>query len=225
MKILLVEDNPLLGKSMKKGLEEAGWMVDLATEGQEGNYLTEVSAYDVIILDWMLPKLSGIDLLTSLRKRGCHTPTIMITAKSAIADRVAGLNKGADDYLVKPFEMVELIARVQAVYRRSQGVGGPTLKLGTLSIDLLAHEVSIAGQKVILTGKEFDLLAALASKMGQVINRDRLATMLYSLDDEPQSNSLDVLMTRLRKKIAGAGIEIITARGKGFMLRVEQATS
>ena len=220
MKALVVEDNVLLGKSIKRGLEEAGWTVDLAPDGEEGIYFAESSEYDVILLDWMLPKLSGIEFLKSLRSQKNSAPTIMITAKGAVMDRVEGLERGADDYIVKPFEMVELIARVKALYRRSVGVGISTLTIGGLTFDLSGQVVMLRESKLDLTGKEYDLLAALATKSGHVVKRNTLASLLYNLDGEPESNSLDVLLARVRRKIVGAGVEIETLRGKGFVLRV-----
>ena len=223
MKILLVEDNPLLGKSLKRGMEELGWIVDLAVDGDEGLYHAESSAYDVIVLDSMLPKRSGLEILKTLRAAKIDVPTIMITAKGTVQDRVEGLDDGADDYLVKPFEIVELIARINALHRRAAGKGSSLVSFGALELDMAAHRVSLNGKTLELTGKEYDLLAALAAKSGRLIKRTTLVGMLYHLDSEPDSNSLDVLLARVRKKLAGSGVEITTIRGKGFVLRVENA--
>lgn len=220
VKVLIAEDQVLLGNSMKQGLEELGWTVDLARDGEDGIYFAMASDYDVIILDWMLPKMTGIELLKTLRRRGRMTPVLMTTAKGAVNDRVEGLDHGADDYLVKPFEMVELIARINALYRRAHGKGTNTLDLGDLRIDLAAQKVFLFGQLMELTGKEYDLLAALASKHGELVKRISLINLLYNLEGEPDSNSLDVLLARVRKKLAGSSIEIETVRGKGFILRV-----
>lgn len=220
MKILIVEDSLLLGKSMKQGLEERGWVVDWAPDGAEGIYFAESSTYDVIVLDWMLPNYSGMEILKDLRKKSCFVPVIMITAKSAVAERIRGLDSGADDYLVKPFEMGELIARIQSLYRRSQGRGTATVKIGKLSMDLAGQRVFVADESLDLTGKEYDLLAALVTKPGELVKRQALIGLLYQLDGEPDSNSLDVLLARVRKKITGSQVEIATIRGKGFVLRV-----
>jgi len=220
MKVLVVEDNTLLGKSVKRGLEEVGWTVDLALDGDEGLYCAESCDYDVIVLDWMLPKRSGFELLKELRVKGRNTPTIMLTAKSAVTDRVECLDRGADDYLVKPFEFVELVARLNAIYRRSIGQGTSTMILGTLAFDLAGQQVTVNGRHLELTGKEYDLLAALAAKSGQLLKRNTLVGILYQLDSEPESNSLDVLLARVRRKLAGSGVEVATIRGKGFVLRV-----
>lgn len=224
MKILIVEDNALLGKSLKRGLEEHGWTVDLATDGDEGLYMIESTEHDVLVLDWMLPKMSGLDLLKEIRARGSSVPTIMITARGAVPDRIEGLNVGADDYIVKPFEVGELIARVNAVYRRSIGKPTSTLSVGPLTINLSNHTATLRGESIDLTGKEYDLVAALAAKPGELIKRNQLVGILYPLESEPDSNSLDVLLARVRKKIHGSGVEIETVRGKGFVLRVAEAS-
>lgn len=220
MKALVVEDNMLLGKSIRRGLEEAGWAIDLALDGVEARYYTQVSEHDVIVLDWMLPRLSGLELLRQLRDAGSHVPVLMLSARGDLRDRVEGLDQGADDYLVKPFEMSELVARLNALHRRSAGRGSSQLDLAKLSIDLAARRVAIAGQPLELTGKEYDLLVVFAGKPGQLLSRRAISGLLYPLEAEPESNSLDVLLNRLRRKLAGAGVEIETQRGKGYLLRV-----
>lgn len=220
MKILVAEDHLLLGKSVKRALVENNWTVDLAVDGAEALYFTECSQYDVIALDWMLPKLSGIELVTKLRMRGINTPIIMITAKDAVPDRIAGLTHGADDYLVKPFDMAELLARVQALYRRATHRGSNTIIVGELLLDSSAHSISVNHEVLELTGKEYDLLAALMCKAGALIHRGDLVSLLYSVNDEPGSNSLDVILNRVRKKLSASNVIIETIRGKGFILRV-----
>jgi DNA-binding response OmpR family regulator len=220
VKILIAEDNALLGKSIKRAFEEAGWTIDLALDGPEALYFTDHGEYDVMVIDWMLPKLSGVDLIDKLRNHNIHTPIIMITARDALTDRVDGLMKGADDYLVKPFAMAELIARVRALYRRSTSNGSSIMMVGSLALDPTAHSITLHNKELELTGKEYDLLVALASKMGKVVNRNVLISLLYPFDTQPNSNSLDVLLTRIRKKLAGSDISIETIRGKGFILRV-----
>lgn len=222
MKILIVEDNALLGKSLRKGMQEQGWTVDLAVDGEEGMYMAESSAHDVLILDWMLPKRSGIELLKDLRTRGNKVPTIMITARGAVPDRIEGLTLGADDYIVKPFEVAELIARIHAVHRRSLGKATSTLTLGALTLDLSAQTASLRDAPMDLTGKEYDLIAALTARAGELVLRSRLVGILYPLESEPDSNSVDVLLARVRKKLQGSGVEIETVRGKGFLIRVAE---
>ena len=221
MKILIVEDNDLLGRSMRQGLEEAGFTVDLAKNGEDGIYCAKNSEYQILLVDRLLPKLSGMQVVASLRSSGSHVPVIMVTALGSVGDRVEGLEFGADDYLVKPFEMSELIARIKALHRRSVGRGDATVKFGALTINLEERWVQNGDTSLSLTSKEFDLLAALAARPGRVYSRTELLGLLYELNEEPESNSLDVLLARVRRKVAGAGVEIATVRGKGFVFRVE----
>jgi DNA-binding response OmpR family regulator len=220
MKVLVAEDNVLLGNSIKRGLEEEGWVVDLARDGKDAMYYAEASEYDVLVLDWMLPQLSGLDMLKVLRDKGNEVPVIMVTARSEVVDRVQGLDRGADDYLSKPFEMIELVSRLNALYRRSIARGSKSLSLGNLSIELDTLKVRIGERPLELTGKEYDLLVALAGKANQLQTRSVLLGLLYPFDSEPDSNSLDVLLNRLRRKLIGADVEIETIRGKGLILRV-----
>ncbi|KQV10674.1 two-component system response regulator [Pseudomonas sp. Root329] len=220
MKVLVAEDNVLLGNSIKRGLEEEGWVVDLARDGKEALYYAQSSEYDVLVLDWMLPHRSGLDVLKELRGMGNEVPVIMVTARSEVADRVQGLDRGADDYLTKPFEMIELVSRLNALYRRSIARGSRLLSLGNLNIELDTLRVSIGDRPLVLTGMEYDLLVALAGKANQLQTRTVLLGLLYPFDSEPDSNSLDVLLNRLRRKLTGANVEIETIRGKGLILRV-----
>jgi DNA-binding response OmpR family regulator len=220
MKVLVAEDNALLGNSIKRGLEEEGWVVDLARDGKEALYYADASEYDVLVLDWMLPQMSGLDVLNVLRGKGNEVPVIMVTARSEVVDRVQGLDRGADDYLTKPFEMIELVSRLNALYRRSIARGSKSLTLGNLNIELDTLRVSIGNRPLELTGMEYDLLVALAGKANQLQTRTVLLGLLYPFDSEPDSNSLDVLLNRLRRKLAGADVEIETIRGKGLILRV-----
>jgi DNA-binding response OmpR family regulator len=220
MKVLVAEDNVLLGNSIKRGLEEEGWLVDLVRDGKEALYYAEASEYDVLVLDWMLPHMSGLDMLKVLRGKGNEVPVIMVTARSEVVDRVQGLDRGADDYLTKPFEMIELVSRLNALYRRSIARGSKSLSLGNLNIELDTLKVSIGERPLELTGKEYDLLVALAGKANQLQTRTVLLGLLYPFDREPDSNSLDVLLNRLRRKLIGADVEIETIRGKGLILRV-----
>ena len=222
MKILIVEDNELLGKSIRKGLEESGWTVDLARDGEEGLYCASNGAYDLILVDRMLPLLSGDALVARLRGAKSQVPIIMLTARSSVQDRIAGLEVGADDYLPKPFDMGELVARIRALLRRAMGTTVSTLTLGRLVVDLGGRAVATAdGDPIGLTSKEFDLLTALGGRQQQLVTRPELLSLLYEMNEEPESNSLDVLIARLRRKVAGTGVEIATIRGKGYVLRVE----
>lgn len=220
MKILLIEDNRSLGNTLKTALLEAGWSVDLALDGKEGLYFAENSKYDIVALDWMLPGLSGIEILQQLRKQDIDCPVIMMTAKGSLHEKLQGLEQGADDYIVKPFELAEFMARIHAIIRRSTGRGKSKIQIGALTLDLACQKFSTGQGELDLTGKEYDLLRALVSNQGQLVERRTLVAMVYRLNDEPESNSLDVLVGRIRKKISGFGVEINTVRGKGFMLRV-----
>lgn len=225
MKILIVEDNNLLGDSMRQGLTEAGWTVDLAKDGEEGLYMAQNSAYDILLVDRMLPKLSGTDLIKNLRLKSIHVPAIMVTARGELEDRISGLEEGADDYLVKPVELSELLARVRALHRRSLNRGDGKLCFANLEVDVGSRIATVDSKELDLTAKEFDFLAALAGKSGHVFNRTELNGLLYKFNDEPESNSLDVLLARIRRKLVGSGVEIATVRGRGFVFRVEEATA
>lgn len=220
MKVLLVEDNPLLGRSIKMGLEDLGWVADLAADGEEGLYLATNSIYDICLIDRMLPKLSGTEMIERMRQGGVKAPAIMITARASLEDKISGLEY-ADDYIVKPFEMAELVARIKAVHRRSNSRGESEITCGNLSIKISEQSAFIEGQKIELTAKEFDLLEALAVRRNNICSRQELCSLLYPFNEEPESNSLDVLLGRLRRKIQGASVEIVTVRSKGFMLRVD----
>lgn len=223
MKILIIEDHDLLGRSIKQALEEVGFVTDLAKDGEEGLYCATNSVYHLILVDRLLPKLAGTQVIAKLRAADSQVPVIMVTALGSVADRVEGFDLGADDYLVKPFEMSELIARIKAVLRRSLGRGDSTLKFGDLTLNLGERWAAKAGHRLSLTTKEFDLLCALAARPDHVYTRPELLGLLYELNEGPESNSLDVLMARVRRKVAGAGVEIVTVRGKGFVFRVEAA--
>ena len=225
VKILVVEDNELLGSSMKQGLSEFGWAVDLARDGEEGLFYAENSQYDLLLIDRMLPKLSGMELIDKIRKGGNQTPTIIVTARGSLQDRVTGLECGADDYVVKPFELAELIARVKALYRRSQGRGRAVRTYDQLTLDTDKRLAYNGSTPMDLTSKEFDLLAVLLGTPNKLFSRRELSALLYEFDDEPESNSIDVLMARLRKKIRGSGVALTTVRSKGFVYRVEEIPS
>ena len=222
MKILIVEDDKLLGNSLKQGLEELGNIVDLAQDGAEGLFLAEKSSYQILLVDWMLPRLSGIELIQTLRERGIHTPAIVLTARGSLEDKVEGLTL-ADDYQVKPFEMAELVARIKALHRRTLPQNSPILLCGRLAIHSAQSLAMVDNTPLNLTPKEFDLLEILASRPDNTITKADLNGLLYTYEDEPESNSIDVLIARLRKKLEGSGAEIITIRGRGYLFRVEKA--
>lgn len=225
MKILLVEDNALLGTSLKQGLEESGCLVDWARDGQEGLFLAEQSHYHILLLDQMLPRLSGLELLASLRLKKITIPSIMISARSSLDERIQGLDAGADDYIAKPFELRELLARLRALFRRSHSQSASTISYGPLTLDPHARQVLLHEAPMELTAKEFDLLEIFVQKPEAILSRAQIAGLMYPYEDEPESNSVDVLLARLRRKLQGSTLEIATVRGRGFVLRIENTAT
>ena len=217
MKLLVVEDNERLLKSLMDYLHEEGFVVSGAAEGEDGLHKAMNWDYDLIILDVMLPVTDGWTILQRLRDMGKTTPVIMLTAKDQLADRLRGLNGGADDYLVKPFEMEELVARVRAALRRGGGSPSPIQTFGDITLDTTNRSASLAGVPVDLSSREFALLEILAMKHGKVVSRDFLYEHLFDEEDESLSNMLDVYIYRLRTKLGKAKIE--TRRGLGYLFQ------
>ncbi|MBM3836411.1 MAG: response regulator transcription factor [Verrucomicrobia bacterium] len=215
MRILVVEDELRLLRSLAKALREEGYAVDTAEAGDEGLYKAENYDYDAIVLDVMLPRLDGWIILERLRKLKA-TPVLMLTARDAHKDRVRGLDTGADDYLVKPFDLSELLARLRALIRRSAGRARPLLELGDVHIDTRARAVTRAGEPVTLTAREYAILEYLALHKGEVISRTELYEHLFDESDDTMSNLVDVHVFSLRKKL---GRELImTRRGQGYVI-------
>jgi DNA-binding response OmpR family regulator len=221
MRLLLVEDYPPLQKSVAQGLREAGFAVDVTGDGEEALWYARSNPYDVIVLDLMLPKLDGLSLLRQIRTEGRQTHVLIITAKDAVADRVAGLNAGADDYLVKPFEFEELRARVQALVRRSYYRKDPVVAVGPLRLDTAAQRVWRDDQELTLTAREYALLEYLALRAGEVVTRTDIWEHVYDFHSEATSNVVDVYIGHLRRKIDGPNepSSIETLRGRGYLLR------
>lgn len=222
MRILLVEDTWALARSIAQGLTEEGFSVDIAGDGEEGIHFATEIAYDAIVLDRMLPRLDGLSMLRQLRERGIGTPVLLLTALGELHDRVAGLNGGADDYLVKPFAFDELLARVRALLRRSRGQARNQVIVGRLQLDLAARVVSVDGSPLDLTAREFSLLELLALEPGRTFSRTAIAEKLYDEESDLDSNVIDVFVARLRKKLDAAGLsgnEVVrTQRGAGYRL-------
>jgi DNA-binding response OmpR family regulator len=216
MRILLVEDDALLGDGIRVGLKQSGFAVDWAQDGQAAKLALETETYDLVVLDLGLPKLSGTELLKKLRAYDAKLPVLILTARDTVADRVAGLNAGADDYLIKPFDLDELVARLHALLRRSETQVSMVLKHGDIELTPATHEVSKSGQAVILSAKEFALLHELLSHIGHVQSREQLEQHLYGWGDEVESNSVEVHIHHLRKKL-GASL-IRTLRGVGYVI-------
>ncbi|MFQ5890775.1 MAG: response regulator transcription factor [Gemmatimonadota bacterium] len=220
MKILLVEDDARVARFIEKGLREEGHVVDLATDGVEAVALAHVTDYDVIVLDVMLPGKSGFHVTSELRSQGNPTPILMLTARDSREDIVQGLDVGADDYLTKPFDFEELLARIRALARRIGAIDEGTLRFQDIELDRLQHEARRGGQRINLTPTEFKLLEALMRKPGQVVKRLELLDRVWGMSFDPGTNLIDVHMANLRKKLEkeGGSRVISTVRGVGFRL-------
>ena len=216
MRVLLVEDDPLLGDGLAVGLRQADFAVDWLKDGQSAEIALKDETFDVVVLDLGLPRLSGMELLRRLRARGEQVPVLILTARDAVADKIAGLDAGADDYLVKPLDLDELAARLRALSRRAGGRGTPQLVHGNLVLDPAAHRVSLNGQPVELATREFAVLHTLLENAGRVMTRTQLEANIYGWKDEPDSNAVEVHIHHLRRKL---GNELIkTLRGVGYMI-------
>ncbi len=216
MRTLLVEDDPLLGDGIRAGLKQAGYAVDWVQDGSTAKLSLESGDYSLMVLDLGLPKLSGMAILNWLRGSGRTLPVLVLTARDTVADRVAGLDAGADDYLIKPFDLDELIARLRALSRRSGGLASPLLMHGEIELDPAARQVRKNGQAVELSAREFTLLHELMLHAGRVQSREQLEERLYGWGEEVESNSVEVHVHHLRKKL---GSDLIrTLRGVGYVI-------
>jgi DNA-binding response OmpR family regulator len=221
MRVLLVEDYKPLVRALRQGLEEENFAVDVAVDGEEADIKARNTEYDVIILDLMLPKIDGLTLLGRWRKAGIKTHVIVLTARGSIEEKVKGLDCGADDYMTKPFELEELLARIRALIRREHNVKSPVLRVHDLEIDTAARTVKRAGQSIQLTPREYSLLEFLAFHRGKVATRTMIWEHLYDEQDESTSNVVDVYIRYLRNKI-DKGFDpplILTRWGEGYLLR------
>ena len=223
MRVLLVEDHKPLSRALKRGLEEEGFAVDVGEDGEEADYKARSASYDVIVLDLMLPKVDGLTLLKQWRKDGVKTHILVLTARDTTQDKVKGLDLGADDYLTKPFQLEELLARLRALVRRTHQVKDPILRIHDLEIDTSARSVRRGGQAIHLTPREFALLQFLAYHAGKVVTRTMIWEHLYDEYDENTSNVVDVYIRYLRTKIDKGHPKplILTRWGEGYMLRGE----
>lgn len=219
MRLLIIEDNPRLCQAIAESLRAQGFAVDTAASAAEGLRVWRAADYDAAVLDLMLPDGSGLGALKEMRDRGNMTPVLILTALGTIEDRVRGLDCGADDYLVKPFAMQELIARLRALLRRPGAALGRTLSLGNVDLDTSARTATVAGVRVDLTRSELILLEALLRNQGRVLSKDRLAECLYDFEQERSANSVETQVHRLRRKLAAAGadVSVRTLRGLGYL--------
>jgi two-component system OmpR family response regulator len=216
MRILVVEDDPDLARQLKQALGDAGYAVDHAPDGEEGHFLGESEPYDAIVLDLGLPKIDGVSVLEQWRRANITTPVLILTARGAWSEKVSGFDAGADDYLTKPFHTEELLARLRALVRRAAGHAAPSLSCGGLRLDPRAARASVNGEPLRLTSLEYRLLHYLMMHQGRVIGRSELVEHLYDQDFDRDSNTIEVFVGRLRKKIGQDRIE--TVRGLGYRL-------
>ena len=223
-RVLVIEDDPETARRLADCLRTAGYDVDLAFDGDEGSALSRAANYVVMIVDRMLPRIDGIEVIRQLRQNGIVTPTLIVSTLTEIDDRVRGLHAGGDDFLVKPFALAELLARVDALARRRTVVARETiLRVGDLEIDLLSRTVRRSGREIELRPKEFKLLEYLARNAGRVVSRTMLLERVWDLHLDPMNNTIDVYVGRLRRKVDGAAPPLIhTVRGVGFCLRVSR---
>jgi two-component system response regulator PhoP len=227
MRLLLAEDTPALARSLQKGLEEEGYTVDLAADGETALHLATEVPFDVIVLDRMMPLLDGLGVLRGLRAKAVKAPVLLLTALGEVQHRVEGLNAGADDYLVKPFAFAELVARLAALSRRGFGQSTNLVSAGALTLDLGARTAAVGGHALDLTAREYAVLELLALRPGVTWSRTQLAEHLYNEEAERDSNVIDVFVARLRRKLDAAGLRgaevIATQRGVGYRFELEKA--
>ncbi len=216
MRLLVVEDDPDLSEQLVDALRDAGYAVDLTGDGEEAQFLGETEPYDAVVLDLGLPNVDGMTVLERWRDSGRVMPVVILTARDRWSDKVAGFDAGADDYLAKPFQVEELLARLRAVIRRSGGHASPIIECGPLSIDTRASRVTVDGNPVKLTGQEYRLLAYMAHNLGKVMSRTELTEHLYDQDFDLDSNTIEVFIGRLRRKLGADVIE--TVRGLGYRM-------
>jgi DNA-binding response OmpR family regulator len=215
MRVLVVEDNRKLGRFLQRALLEDGYEVDLVEDGTVAVEHSLSNSYDAIVLDWMLPSLDGIGVCRTLRERSCSTPILMLTARAEISERIIGLDAGADDYLAKPFDLGELLARVRALVRRGQALTG-LVRVGALALDRLERRATIDGQPVDLTPREFALLTYLARESGRVVPRTELLRKVWETTFDPGSNVVDAHVKKVREKLGEHAGLIETVRGVGY---------
>jgi DNA-binding response OmpR family regulator len=220
MRVLLIEDDRKAARLLSKGLQEEGFVVDVASTGEGGEEQAALNEYDVVILDWLLPGRDGLAVCRALRASGNSTPILMLTARDSVADRVSGLGTGADDYLTKPFALDELLARIQALLRRSRSVQPVVLKVADLTLDPVTRRVARGSVVVTLTPKEYAILEVLMRNVGQVVSRTRLAERVWDEASEVLDNLVDAHVSHLRKKVdREASVPLIhTVRGVGYRL-------
>ena len=228
MKVLIVEDERRLAAFLEKGLGEEGMVVDVAPDGERALELAQAGEYDAVVLDLLLPRMDGIDVLRSLRRKGMRTPVLILSTRGEVEDRVHGLEAGADDYLPKPFAFAELVARLRTIERRAAAgpAAGSVLRAGDLTVNLLTRDVCRGGREIELTTREFELLAFLLRHKERVLTRTLVIEQVWDLQFDTGTNLVDVMVSRLRRKLndEGEGALIHTVRGVGYALREPRTT-
>jgi two-component system, OmpR family, response regulator len=217
MRILIAEDDAIIADGLSRSLRQGGYAVDWAANGVDADSALATTAYDLLILDLGLPKLSGLEVLRRLRARNSQLPVLILTALDGTGDRVKGLDLGADDYMAKPFELAELEARVRALTRRSAGTT-PTIQCGNLTYDQVGRVAQIDGQPIELSAREVGLLEVFLTRMGRLVSKDQLVDQLCGWGEEVSHNAIEVYVHRLRKKLEAGGVRITTVRGLGYCL-------
>ena len=223
MRILVAEDDPALRTVLIQGLTEQGYVIDAVSNGSDAIFQLRQYDYDVAVLDWRMPGTSGIDVVQWARQNELSTALLMLTARDTPGDRIEGLDRGADDYLVKPFDFGELLARIRALQRRPRSVEGVTLKAGDIELDPRRRSVERRGEALVLTHTEFNILELLLRRAPGVLDRRQIAQHAWSDETQPLgSNAIDVQMSRLRAKLADSGVQIVTVRGAGYRLEPQR---
>ncbi|HZU81153.1 MAG TPA: response regulator transcription factor [Acidimicrobiales bacterium] len=219
MRVLVAEDDPALRSVLERGLRESGYVVDAVPDGEEALAFLRAYDYEVAVLDWRMPKATGLQVLQEIRRRGSKLPVLMLTARDTTEDRVTGLDEGADDYLVKPFDFAELLARLRALQRRPGALQGPMLQVGDLEMNPATREVRVAGREPVLTATELAILELLLRRSPAIVERRTIAVQVWDNEaDAVGSNTIDVHMARLRSKLVGARVRVETVRGIGYRL-------
>ncbi|MFN3543671.1 MAG: response regulator [Thiobacillus sp.] len=222
MKILLVEDDPTLGEAVMLALRQAGFAVDWARDGVQADAALTGYAYDAVLLDLGLPRREGLEVLRALRRRGASLPVLILTARDSVDDRVRGLDAGADDYLLKPFALDELLARLRALLRRAQGRVDARVRVGRLIFDSVSRQAQVGDVPLVLSARELEVLEILIGHRGRVTAKEAIADRLTGWDEGVGENAVEVYIHRLRRKLEGSGVAIRTLRGLGYMLEAAQ---
>ena len=223
MKVLVVEDNPKVARFLARLLTDEGFIADVCDDGGQAVRQAKTGIYELVVLDWMLPGKDGVAVCRELRSTGCRVPVLMLTARGELAERVLGLDAGADDYLVKPFEVEEFVARVRALLRRSHA--NRRVSVGALELDIESRRVLVAGAQADLTAREFAVMLHLAESVDKIVTRAELLARVWNLQFDPGSNVVEVQMRRLREKLGAAAWMIETVRGAGYRLRTARPVS